>query len=147
MRLEEQVCTLEQARKLKNLGIKQNWSYAAWLRDARRELVEYELLPCEKVAYAGSSTKKQPIEGFAAFTSGELEDMLLACFFTGHAFKSNDKWAHTWGHQKNGGAHSGPILSWHDTAAQARAGMLIYLLENGSLSPGQVNERLMDKNS
>jgi hypothetical protein len=77
----------------------------------------------------------------------ELEEMLFAYYFSGHAFKSNDKWGHTWGHLKNGGDRSQPIMSWHPTAAQARAEMLIHLLQGGSLSAGQVNERLFENNT
>jgi hypothetical protein len=147
MTLEQQSCTLDQARKLKTLGIRQGQSYAAWIRNESLQEAAFRVAPAAGIKYASPATKKIPIEGFAGYTSAELEEMLFAYYFSGHAFKSNDKWGHTWGHLKNGGDRSQPIMSWHPTAAQARAEMLIHLLQGGSLSAGQVNERLFENNT
>ncbi len=134
MKLEQQVSNLELSRRLKELGVKQE-SYFCWQPVARVEdggilkdtgtcrLVRFE----DRGSYAYSKT-------FAAFTVAELGEMLPekikepvgeSEFGCGKGFVYYAK------HVPHVAVCHGQVA---DTEANARAKMLIYLIEQGILT-------------
>lgn len=117
MKLEDQVVSLELAKKLKELGVKQDslwfWTWAEWNKE-----VEWVLILEDKRA----GLKK---ETFSAFTVAELGEMLpegyRSYYYNGHP--SGGNWM----------CNDGEILGVADanTEADARAKMLIYLIKEG----------------
>lgn len=111
IQIEKQVCSLELAKRLKELGVKQD-SVFSWLNNDHHGtdnwyvfLTHYEYLI--------------EVPEYAAFTVAELGDMLRCTFET---FFGGRLWYVTM-------VTSGK--QWEaDTEANARAKMLIYLLEN-----------------
>lgn len=144
MKLTDQVVSLEQAKRLKELGVKNDNILFAWVvfcPDPIGEHYSYEVVyrdeesqPAKYGEYLGP-----------AFTVSELGVMLLAYSPIGHSFyidmgKTDGKcWAHSWSNKRH---QSQGIISWHKTEASARAAMLIHLLENNLLSVEEVNQRL-----
>lgn len=122
MTLEQQVCSLELAKRLKELGVKQesyfNWCTNGWMSSDPK---------CKWII-----VQRQEFQnGYAAFTVAELGEMLPyrvvapsgQPYFPSYTTKNGDgKW----------------LVSYHqllpsiiaDTEADARAKMLIYLIEN-----------------
>lgn len=111
MKLENQVVSLELAKKLKELGVKQESLYN-WL-----------------VASDGARLMKNPVldtyryfEQSSAFTVAELGEMLPRKFYS-ERYNNGQFYC-----QRNDGLHN--HNEYADTEADARAKMLIYLLEN-----------------
>lgn len=118
MKLEDQICTLDQARRLHELGIKGPSLYSLWF----------------------------PQETFSAFTVAELGVMLSEV--PGHyAFTvciEPTKWVCRC--QEKSEPPGTDRLKWFDyqhTEAQARAALLIYLLENKIITAEEANQRLV----
>ena len=115
MKIEDQVCTLEQAQKLKELGI------------------SFDAIFC----YVNGEIKHMPMRyDFNAFTVAELGVMLpdeeYTCRYGGD---TTGNWE--WCNDMNEVAYG-----LYDTEAQARAERLIVLLEKGEVTVAEVNERL-----
>lgn len=121
MKLENQVVSLELAQQLKKLGVKQE-SLFYWENkwagssddDAGKDVISY------------SNSGYHTMRLCSAFTVAELGEMLKE--LTNHKdytilFADNKQWFWEW---KNFGGYA-------DTEADARAKMLIYLLENSLL--------------
>jgi hypothetical protein len=116
MKLENQVCSLELAKRLKELGVKQ-------------ESLFYHDNTLKKVAWTGNIYLAPVDFGMryvSAFTVAELGEMLkkyeMECIW----FEEQEQW----------GCYQtcdGYEPHYADTEADARARMLIYLLENGLL--------------
>lgn len=111
MTLEQQVVSLELAKKLKELGVKQEslyyWNYSGG--EAEREIWRI-----------GSG--KAPISGVAAFTVAELDELLpegTRCY----------QLANEWFCDYDGYSNR------DRKGAVARGKMLIYLIENNLISP------------
>lgn len=118
MKLEDQVCSLDLAKRLKELGVKQE-SLFVWCHQA--DVNDYGIF---------SSHQSEPGWDLicSAFTVAELGEMLPLKFATSR--------------EKNGGQFEYAVVSWgmnlpikHEckyaaTEADARAKMLIYLIEN-----------------
>jgi hypothetical protein len=154
MRLEDQVITFETALKLKALGVSQN-SYFSYMGDMTPRLMEGDdkhptkygpwiiLLTTKPYNNQDGDWRddvaiKEPFA--AAFTVAELGQMLLAYVYRGHSFTPlGTEWYHTW---QNSRMESQPVLGPFDTEAQARAGLLIHLLENNLVTAEAVNARL-----
>lgn len=119
MKLEDQVCSLELAKKLKELGVKQeglfSWYYLG-LSDA-----EFAICPAEDIQFPVAS----------AFTVAELGEMLPKGLQTDDGPARllggfREQWACAYG------TFHRPFdfyIQYADTEADARAKMLIYLLE------------------
>lgn len=109
MNLQYQVCTIEQAKKLKELGVKQE-SITTWYEDMPTigTVVMYTV---------GDISVKQ----FAAFTCAELGIMI-------GSYNENDMY------EING--------ETYPTEAQARAALLIHLIENKIVEVSEINDRL-----
>ena len=118
MELKDQVCSLESARKLKELGVKQE-SLFYWNEDETElggssfRIESYQLHP-ENSIY----------ESFSAFTVAELGD-LLPSHVQGNKLRQfklfGDRCEIVYGVE--------PVFI-ENTEAEARSKMLIYLLEN-----------------
>lgn len=116
MQLENQVVSLEIAKKLKELGVKQE-SYFFWVIVNGSWVISggYELLD-----------EELRMETYSAFTVAELGEMLPEkCFVT-------DKQDGKWWNVKYLDPHdvSKNYTTAHEGEADARGKMLIYLLEN-----------------
>ena len=122
MRAENQVCTLEQAKRLSELGIIQGHSlffFDGWSNEYR-----IQFNSSHKDGYY-----KDAESCFSAFTVAELSIMLL-------------EYAETY-FSKNGTWLIGDVDWNFTTQAQASADRLIYLLENDILTVEEVNNRLI----
>jgi len=119
MKLINQVCSLDQAAKLKALGINQVQQTFYWQFGAPH-------YPVHVNAY-------QPY--FAAFTSAELGEMLPRECYT---MLEPGIEMHVW----HCGTDNEEVLFQADTEAQAKAELLIWLLEKGKLNPETVNVAL-----
>jgi hypothetical protein len=125
MTLESQVCSLELAKKLKELGVKQE-SYFYWAIDLMGG-AETEV----KTAAGATPTDVYSWDFASAFTVAELGEMLKETKFESSA-QRNGKWVvhvnttvfpmYTQDNIANN--------QLADTEADARAKMLAYLLEN-----------------
>lgn len=122
MKLQDQCCTLEQAKKLKELGVVQESLYCfydgGFLKDLWGTIQTKEWRESKSV----SATT------YSAFTVAELSIMLL-------------EYAETF-YTKNGKWRIGDADIDFDTQAEASADRLIYLLENEILTTKEVNKRL-----
>lgn len=127
MKLEDQVCSLEPAKRLKELGVKQE-SYFYWncFTPPTGSLSPYEEIQDHK--------HSQATEHFSAFTVAELGEMLPTFYKGGQLmagrFKDKDGW---WVSYFEDGCYEPTTEA--DTEARARAKMLIYLIEQGLVSP------------
>jgi hypothetical protein len=122
MKLEDQVCTEQQADRLKELGIIQESLFYHTHSD-------WGVMP-RKSDFSGNPS--------SALTVAELGVMLPPGYDT--MYCTNDGWR---GFDLDGQdmCDSKPFA----TEAEARAAMLIYLLETNIITPAEVNERLKDK--
>ena len=125
MKLENQVASLELSKKLKKLGVKQESVYVWYDEGERIALRRWtEIIPANIV------TKNEP-EICSAFTVAELGEMLPSGFNSGRADSIAPKelpaiwWCRTYNNEREEIA---------DTEANARAKMLIYLIENNLLN-------------
>lgn len=149
MKIEEQVCTLEQGKALKSLNINQG-SYFRWLQfrnessptdqwstvhtvlDKEDDMMEY---------YERKHLKS--MEDFPALTVAELGVMLPNGYDTMRITSNENVSISVWqGYDDNGNDFS---LAPFKTEAECRAAMLIYMLENNLITPAEVNERLKYK--
>jgi hypothetical protein len=117
MNLEKQVVSLELAQRLKELGVKQN-AYFSWYKQSNFGN-EYIL----------SISGETNIENYSAFTSAEVGELLEKDVT--YKFKNTgDEWYLCDNCENSTGA---------DTEADARAKMLIYLIENNLIKLEDIN--------
>lgn len=110
MEIEKQVCSLELAKRLKELGVKQD-SYFNWVTNGEGWLI----------------THRQAFQvGCAAFTVAELGEMLPQCVYSYRA--ADNIWDIDY---KN---FIVPGRKANETEADKRAKMLIYLIEQGQVT-------------
>lgn len=128
MKLEQQVVSLPLAKRLKELGVKQE-SYFVWADDSTGDRIFMQLA---WLAFLESEEEHaKEYECFAAFTVAELGEMLPQYIGDGLSIsgylqmsKNSDGW-----HVRYHAMH----VFNTETEADARAKMLIYLLENNLL--------------
>jgi hypothetical protein len=122
MKLEEQVCSLELAKRLKELGINQP-SLFYWVN-----IKITKNISCMEVLYNSSLFAENPdiTEIYNAFTVAELGEMLPQLISSMRLLFPNN-----WLCTPIDGEHCLHFDSYADTEADARAKMLIYLIENG----------------
>lgn len=128
MKLENQVVSLELAKKLKELGVKQK-SVFWWFQSTQTAFPDpwiiFEPVPC--------SIREQDGEKVAAFTVAELGEM----FMHGQVGEGRYYVAQT-GKQLYLRQVSNQYERWsmriEDTEADARAKVLIYLIENNLIT-------------
>ncbi len=118
--LSQQVCSLELAKKLAAVGVPQDSFFVwyggttpatLWTRDRFEE-----------------KRWNHPEQTYAAFTVAELGEMLPYTAFGAYfnEFKGKDDWSMAYGREKT-------IVA--DTEADARASLLIYLIESHLIDP------------
>lgn len=159
MKIENQVCTLEQALKLMQLGVKQEGGNCfAYIKNRCRDETEFYLTP---VCYPGCSNQgysehgKGCLDGFAAFTVAELGVMLphfdnlaqMGGFMHLTVFDPSAKdgkgWYCVWEYDRDKeNAGFGREIIDAPTEAEARTAALIYAIENNLTTPEEVNHRL-----
>ena len=113
MKLEKQVCSLELAKKLKELGVKQEsvWYWTQTFNPKRKpHPYQFEIQGCGR---ADTHHK------YSAFTVAELGEMLPSGYYS---IREGSVWE-CW-------LRNGTQKVEASTEADARAKMLIYLLEN-----------------
>jgi len=128
MKLEDQVCSLELAKKLKELGVKQDGLFA-WFeeKDKKRIFCEYRLHQQSRDSQDtfNDGYAATPSEICSAPTVAELDEM-LPFNYTVLKHISMEKW---FGVEFFMGGTAKPIGISAKTGADARAKMVIYFLE------------------
>jgi len=130
MKLEQQVCTLEQAKKLMALGVTAEPLY--W------HVIDIDPLTPMDIIQKWQHSNFDQCEKYPAYTVAELGVMLPSETHTqrtGSEDSEYDNWE--WVDDGNGNANG-----LYNTEVEARAAMLIYLLENNLTTPEEVNQRL-----
>jgi len=135
MKLKDQVCSLELAKRLKELGVKQR-SYFWWVE------LSHELVTTQTAVISGIEEERCELRDIgvkricSAFTVAELGEMLPLYLEIdankGISFSVETCGLQIWKTYDNKGwvvAYGNRITS-DDTEANARAKMLVYLLEN-----------------
>ena len=121
MKLEDQVCSLELAKKLKELGVKQEslWSWC-WEEDYDGTRCNTPSLRLTSEVYGARDSIGRHVEIIAsAFTVAELGEMLKESEWRLPYVRENGRW---W----TGGFDDEPTS---DTEADARAKMLVWVME------------------
>lgn len=119
MQLEEQVCSLELAKRLKELGVKQE-SVFSWRVPTGRDKIPKPLADEEiRLVYLWHEYQKELWDTYSAFTVAELGEMLRP-----HLKKS------IWLADIRDAMEQATYM---EDESDARAKMLIYLLENNPL--------------
>lgn len=139
MKLENQVVSLDLAKLLKELGVKQDglftWIKAVYVADLREE---WELWSPWEIAEEGEDfgSMEEQMDYASAFTVAELGEM-LPWEVQDEKYKKYTYWSsrvnqgNEWGCAYEGFEQNlGGYVFVADTEADARAKMLIYLLEN-----------------
>jgi len=137
MKLEDQVCNLELSKRLKELEVNQEslwyWKFMekAKLTNDYRKSHQNRIVRKDEIIPNGIPSY------CSAFTVAELGEMLPYSIKTEHSeyFLRTQKGASTWNLRycsySNGKYHTyGKDSNYYDTEANARAKMLIYLIEN-----------------
>jgi len=150
MKIENQVVSLELAKKLKELGVKQ-YSLWTWVLEYKKEILagEYKLVIIGNTGFTNyvcaGRDNKEAGEMYAAFTVAELGEMLPSMIV-----KENNYYylqlsktpledfevlyeqvsGEILGGDPADGRNSGNNKTKSKTEANARAKMLIYLIEN-----------------
>lgn len=137
MELSEQVITLEQAKKLKELGVSQNGRYHWWQRPSGEWIFITD-------AIASFYKRKETFVSFSAFTVAELGVMLPEDHYT---YYSNNCWKWMVLSYKDQYGHDILDITEHTdsqfkTESEARADMLINAIEKSRIAVEEVNERL-----
>lgn len=124
MKLENQVVSLELSKKLKELGVKQEslFRWQGYLQP--KEIKTCELVPSDEPIY-------EPYDIYSAFTVAELGELIpsnfsgLYCKYQ-WGFLHNRHYAYL-----NKMEDNSEVMNFEaETEADARAKMLIYILEN-----------------
>mgnify|MGYP000317131226 CR=1 FL=1 len=130
MKIENQVCTLEQAKKLTALGVTAEPLF--WY------VIDIDPITPLDIIQKWQHSNFDQCEKYAAFTVAELGVMLPSETHTqrtGSEDSEYDNWE--WVDDGNGNANG-----LYNTEVEARAAMLIYLLENNLTTAEEVNQRL-----
>lgn len=127
MRLQDQVCTLEQAKQLEELGIMQGTSLFVF-----REGYANPSIGADERA-------DNPQELFDAFTVAELGEMLPSDW--------SENWNHRYWPRRRGNldwvaGDESPTTIETTKEVDARASLLIHMLKSFKVTPGEVNARL-----
>ncbi len=137
MKIEQQVCTRIQAERLKELGVEQLSAFCYMAYDSQfkgdEQPVHNNFYKADPSAFLWCS----------AFTVSELGVL----FPINPSKDGNYNWYHRHNHRGHSVGYScfglEPIEQlWFSSEAEARAAMLIYLLENNLTTAGECNARL-----
>lgn len=147
MKIENQVCTLEQAKTLKKLGVSQEAMFS-WCGDENHIIKEENKLwvwvsptePANSQEEEHRSMVPSAKPFAAAYTLAELGEMLNSETYTLRIGSEESEYANWSWYDESENIGMGPF----DTEAQARAGMLIHFLEKGRQTIEETNERLLN---
>lgn len=128
MKLEQQVCSLDLAKRLKELGVRQESAFY-WEQHWTEERGVMAVYLVQKKRY--NTADCTGVKYFSAFTVAELGEMLPSF---GSSFRDGGQW-----HCANAvleiehpsDLKEGELHFQADTEADARAKMFIYLIEKG----------------
>lgn len=123
VKLENQVCSLELSKKLKELGVKQE-SLFYWVRPVDKWLLTPVITDEDKIYLEHSINDVLQMEHYSAFTVAELGNMLPN--WTKTIKRLSDDWVCIVRHKHNDINNH----AFSDTEANCRSKMLIYLIEN-----------------
>jgi hypothetical protein len=133
MDLQNQVCSLESAKKLKELGVKQEslfyWQHLTDFSISKGMDFKPEL-NYKKQGYAGASIWEET----SAFTVAELGEMLPKDYCLSGKTEYGEPFRAFWCGLEN------ISWFWDETEAEARALMLICLLENKLITAEEINK-------
>lgn len=152
MDIKNQVCTLAQAKRLKELGVCQESIFSYFKAPHHAGICNTDMSTRHVWILSGNPYDQEDIELTAAFTVAELGVMLPdrflyngeQCFVDSTKYCNWKPWiagVHTvWAHNK-------PVVAKKyipaETEAEARAALLIHLLESSILLPvDEINQRL-----
>lgn len=131
MNLEDQVCSLDSAKRLKELGVKQEslWWWCLPPMNIKTELlfrgIYHMYSPAEGTSFK-KSTFGDDTNWYSAFTIAELGEMLPKVYITWRDTLVGDEWWLCDDRTKG----STDTYQYAKTEADVRAKMLVYLLEN-----------------
>ena len=132
MTIEQQACSFELAKRLKELGVKQE-SYFYWVGDVRIEKESLFIVSCENPLVVC------PIK-YSAFTVAELGEILPPVLQHDRSDRvselSINRFQNLWLYSY--GDFLADDRNFSDTEADARASLLIYLLEKKPISKFQM---------
>jgi hypothetical protein len=159
MKLENQLCSLERAKRLKELGIIQE-SLFFWYR-APHDNGKDEYWETDEIVYkpwfVNTSFPEDECEGctfyahgteqYSAYTVAELGRMLP----TSLALNEGHNWSfyhrHNWKGESVGYSAYGVNSieqGWYTKESESRADMLIHLLESGLITADECNKKLTE---
>ena len=118
MNIHDQVCSMEYAKRLKELGVKQDSLFYLF------DHTSHHYLFCKEYEQYSKHVNLNIDDGYSAFTVAELGMILGKYSDTGIG---EDKWVCRYFEPHSDITHH----SIADTEADARAKMLVFLLENG----------------
>ena len=139
MEIEKQVCSLELAKKLKELGVKQEGIFW-WITYGNKETGFEEVLETHEFCCDCNCPEKLNEPNYSAFTATELGEMLPNSLDKKKWKKWNNnllisKYENGWIFEYVAGDCFGEgVKCKAKTEADARAKMLIYLLENNLIT-------------
>ena len=129
MRLEEQVVSLELAKELKELGVKQE-SLFTWFRRYNPEHDEHDYI------IELTSEFNQSGEDYSAFTVAEVGE-LIGCRGTTLPIYHDSYVSHLINQRQDGTWGIGDYIGESGTEADARAKLLIHLIEEGIIKTNE----------
>jgi hypothetical protein len=140
MKIENQVCTLEQAKKLNKLGIAQGVSvFFHNIGEGKVQMNDHPFGAYFNAEYC-----------FSAFSVAELGEMLptssdnLLMYWSAYNDHQGNWMCDLYNLEKWDGLSMPPAVHNEEgeTEAEARAAMLIWILETGEMSAEEVNSRI-----
>lgn len=159
MKIENQVCTLEQAKRLKELGIRQKSIF--YYHDKIKRIDERIKPNWGNSEFAGVQICNQKSLTQSAYTVAELGVMLPDEIPHRHTEHSDYYYMQSFSDVLSEGDAGKSVCMWYEdndldaelevlnnyyicgkTEAEARAAMLIYMLENNLTTAEEVNNRL-----
>jgi hypothetical protein len=133
MKIEDQVCSLELAKRLKELGVKQESLF--WWDTENEELMESGLEGMPRFIETDKTDRRKrvyvqyPGRTISALSVAELGEILSSYTLYNFYDMPNIVESGEWQWEHNG------MFGYGKTEADARAAMLIYLAENTLVSP------------
>ncbi len=128
MKTRQQLCSFEQSKKLKELGVLQNGLF--WFYDDKKD---YNQIGCSLISEEITNILKKHFDYYSAFTVSELGVMLPNYM---SSYRDEDKTYYT-------GIEEGLNISFGKTEAESRATCLIHLIETGKLKISDINTRMV----
>jgi hypothetical protein len=138
MKIEQQVCTLEQAKRLKELGVKQEslfYHYVTYSqKDGQSMGIFYTKADAEKKQHEYRYNWNCPTELFSAYTVAELGEILPSSHYS-----TNNEYL---GWRCYNGDNKEIINVYANNEAECRAAAIIHLLEQKIITVEEINKRL-----